>query len=163
MHISKELVPVSIRLKTTIKIERARKIIRKAEKDLFQARVKSINSILGDNAKQRELSRSQLVSVTSTSTMDKCQQFIDKVSELRFLKVKERQINKKEENITWFTNRANSQAGSASAVPPWQVVLGQKALIPRQSAPLLKQPALTPREIVLFRQVVSRQIMLNPR
>ena len=50
--ISKELVPVGIRLKTTIKTEKARKIIRKAEKDLLQARVKSINSILGDNTKQ---------------------------------------------------------------------------------------------------------------
>ena len=44
--ISKELVLVSIRLKTTIKTENARKIIRKAENDLLQARVKSINSIL---------------------------------------------------------------------------------------------------------------------
>ena len=57
--------------------------------------------------------------------MDKCQQFIDKVSELRFLKIRERQINKfnrlllkKEGNITWFTTRANPQAGSAGAVLP---------------------------------------------
>ena len=49
--------------------------------------------------------------------MDKCQQFIDKVSELRFPKIKERQVNKfnrlllkKQGNITWF-----------SAVPPTQV------------------------------------------
>ena len=86
--ISKELVPVSIRLKTTIKTEKDRKIIRKAEKNLLQARVKSFNSILGDNAKQREFSRSQLVTIVSTSTIDKCQQFIDKVSQLRFLKSK---------------------------------------------------------------------------
>ena len=57
--------------------------------------------------------------------MDKCQDFIDKVSELRFLKIKDRQISKfnrlllkKEGNVTCFTNRANPQAGSASAVPP---------------------------------------------
>ena len=92
--ISKELVPVSIRLKTTIKTEKSRKIIRKAEKRSFQARVKSMNSIIGDSAKQRELSMSNLASIISTSTMDKCQQFIDKVSELRFLKIKERQVNK---------------------------------------------------------------------
>ena len=36
--ISNELVPVSLRLKTTIKTERARKIIRKAEKDLFSGK-----------------------------------------------------------------------------------------------------------------------------
>ena len=55
--ISNELVPVSLRLKTTLKTEEARKIIRKAEWDLLQTRVNSISSILGDNAKQIELSR----------------------------------------------------------------------------------------------------------
>ena len=50
--ISKEWVPVSLRLKTTLKREKTRKIIRKAENGPLQARVKSINSILGDNAKQ---------------------------------------------------------------------------------------------------------------
>ena len=60
------------------------------EKDLLQARVKSINGILGGNAIQIELSRSKLASLVSATIMDKCQQFIDKVSELRFLKIKER-------------------------------------------------------------------------
>ena len=80
--ITKDLVPVSIRLKTSIRTEKARKIIRKTEKRSYQARVKSINSILGDNTKQRELCRSQLASILSTSTMTKCTQLTDKVSEL---------------------------------------------------------------------------------
>ena len=108
-----------------MKTEKARKNIRKAEKELLQAWVKSINSILGDNTKHWELYRSKLASIVSTSIMDKCQQFLDKVSEFRFLKIKERQVNKfnrlllkKEGNITWFTNRANPLAGSANAVPP---------------------------------------------
>ena len=92
--ISNELVPVSFRLKTTLKTEKGRKIIRKAERDLLQARVKSINSILGDNAKQIELSRPKLTSIVSATSRDKCQQFIDKECELRFLKIKERQVNK---------------------------------------------------------------------
>ena len=82
--ITNDLVLVSIRLKITIKTEKDRKIIRKAEEDFLQARVKSINSILGGNTKQRELCRSQLVSILSTATMNKCQQFIDKVGELRY-------------------------------------------------------------------------------
>ena len=174
--ISKEWVPVSIRLKTTIKTEKARKIIRMAEKDL-QARVKSINSILGDNAKQSELSRSQLASTISTSTMDKCQWFIHKVSEFRFFKIKERQINKfnrlllkKEGNITWFTNWANPpQAGSswaestgsqaANTSPPKEAVPRQRTLMPRQPVPLCRQSALSLKEIVLspHKQVVLRQ------
>ena len=54
--------------------------------------------------------------------MDKCQQFIDKVIALRFLKIKDRQINKfnrlllkKQGNITWFSALplVNPQAESA--------------------------------------------------
>ena len=51
--ITNGLVPVSIKFKTTIKTEKARKIIREVERDLLQARVKSINSVLGYNTKQR--------------------------------------------------------------------------------------------------------------
>ena len=47
--------------------------MRKVHRDL-QVRVKSINSLLGYNAKQREFSRSQLASILSTSTMNKCQE-----------------------------------------------------------------------------------------
>ena len=97
--------------------------MRKVEKDLLQARVKSINSTLGDYAKQTELSGSKLVSIVSATIMDKCQQFIDKVSELSFLKIKERKVNKfnrlllkRQGNITWFITvpLINLQAGSAS-------------------------------------------------
>ena len=38
-------------------------IVRKAEKDLLQARVKAINSILDNVGKQTELCRSQLASI----------------------------------------------------------------------------------------------------
>ena len=88
-------------------------------------RVKSFNSILGDNAKQIEQSRSKLASLVLTSTMDKCQQFIDKVGELKFLKIQERQVNKlnrllpkKQGNITWL----NTQTGNPQAINPPQAV-----------------------------------------
>ena len=48
----KDLVPVSIKLKSTLTTSRARQIIRKAEKDLLQARVKAINNILDQVAIQ---------------------------------------------------------------------------------------------------------------
>ena len=103
----KDLVPVSIKLKSTLKTDRAKKIVRKAEKDLIQARIKSINSILDNVAKQTEECRSQLASIILTERLRECQCFIDKVGEIRFNKVKLRQIkkfqnlvNKKEGNIT---------------------------------------------------------------
>ena len=128
----KELIPVSIKLKSTLKTEKARKIIRKAEKDLLQARIKAINSILDNITKQTEECRSQLASIISAQRLRECQGFIDKVGEIRFTKVKQRQLNKcnillnkKEGNITRAnasTNPSNlaSQAGrqASTLLPP---------------------------------------------
>ena len=109
--------------------EKAKKIIRKAEKHLLQARIKAINIILDNVAKQTELCRSQLASIISAQRLRECQGFIDKVGDIRFTKVKQRQlnkfnilINKKEGNITRSnsTNSTNlaSQAGRQALLPP---------------------------------------------
>ena len=90
----KEIVPVSLKLKSTLNTTRAKKIIRKAEKDLIQARIKSINNILNNVAIQLEQCRSQLVSIISTERLRECQGFVDRVGETRFNKVKNGQINK---------------------------------------------------------------------
>ena len=103
--IHKDLIPVSIKLKSTLKTERAKKIVRKAEKDLFQARVQVINSILDNVGKQTELCRSQLASIISTQRLRECQGFIEKVGEMRFNKVKQRQLNK-------FNNLLNKKEGN---------------------------------------------------
>ena len=82
------------------------------------------------------------MSVLSTSTMNKCQEFIDKVGEFRYLKVRERQINKfnrllqkREGNITWYTLVAVSaifpQAGSTS--PQTTSIAPRQSIIPRQA------------------------------
>ena len=130
----KDLIPVSIKLKSTLKTEKARKIIRKAEKDLLQARVKAINSILDNATKKTEECRSQLASIISAQRLRECQGFVDKVGEIRFTKVRQRQLNKynmllskKEGNITRAnaTNPTNSnniasQAGrqASTSLPP---------------------------------------------
>ena len=109
----KELVPVSIRLKTTLQAEKAKKMNRTAEKQLLQVAIKSMSSILDNNTKQRELYRSKLVSILSTTNFRKCQVLIEKVGEFRFNKVNNRQLNKfnnlvckKEGNITWETSQS---------------------------------------------------------
>ena len=101
-------------LKSTLNTTRAKQIIRKAEKDLIQARIKSINNILTNMAIQLEQCRSQLASIISTERLRECQGFVDKVGETRFNKVKNRHIktfqnlvNKKEGNITWSSNNNN--------------------------------------------------------
>ena len=128
----KDLVPVSIKLKSTLTASKARQIIRKAEKDLLQARVKAINNILDQVTKQTEVSRIQLASIISAERLRECQDFINKVSEIRFTKVRQRQlnkfnilINKKEGNITranatnliQFNNLGSQSVRQASASP----------------------------------------------
>ena len=127
----KDLVPVSIKLKSTLNTSKARQIIRKAEKDLLQSRVKAINNILDQVAKQTEDCRTQLASIISADRLRECQGFIDKVSEIRFSKVKQRQLNKfnnlinrKQGKITranatiWSNNLAPQTIWQASASPP---------------------------------------------
>ena len=121
-YIHSGLVPVSIRLKSTLKSERAKKILRMAEKQLLQTRLKSINSLLDNNAKHLELIRSKIVSILTTPNYQECQDFIEKIKEKRFIKVRQRQvrklnnlINKKEGNITW----QSSQILSATRASPW--------------------------------------------
>ena len=144
--IHNDLVPSSIKLKSTLKTTRANQILRKAEKDLLQARVKSINFILDQTSKQLEECRSKLATIVSTQKLRECQDFIDKVSETRFNKVKLRQLNKlnllrirKEGNITRSNNtntnnlasRTNNLAScnlnnSQVNTPP-----GKESLLPR--------------------------------
>ena len=149
-----DLIPVSIKLKSTLKSARANKILRKVEKELLQTRVKSINYILDNTSQQLEECRSQLVSIISAQRLRECQDFVDKVGEIRFNKVKQRQLNKfnlltnrKEGNITRSnntnsnTNNLNTQSGSqinqinqiiqttSQANPPLPM---KEAFLPRQ-------------------------------
>ena len=89
-----ELVPVSIKLKSSLKSDRAKKILRLAEKQLLQTRLKSINSLLDNNAKHLELIRLKIASILPVPSYKQCQDFIEKVKEARFIKVKERQVRK---------------------------------------------------------------------
>ena len=128
--IHKDLIPVSIKLKSTLDTSKARQIIRKAEKDLLQARVKAINNILDQVDRQIQECRAKLASIILAERLGECQDFINKVSELRFTKVKQRQINKlnqlvskKEGNVALanavnnITNPINRQASCNSCNP----------------------------------------------
>ena len=126
--VHKELVPVSIKLKSALTTPKARQIIRKAEKELLQARVKAINNTLDQVAKQTEECRTQLASIISAERLRECQCFINKVSEIRFSKVRQRQlnkfnnlINKKEGNITRANAINITQSNNLGSQPVRQV------------------------------------------
>ena len=110
-------------------------IVRKAEKDLLQARVKAIKSILDNVARQTELCRSQLASILSTQRLRECQGFVEKVGEIRFTKVKQRQLNKfnnllnkKEGNITRVNSSPNVVASQAGRQACAHLPLGKEAV-----------------------------------
>ena len=93
--ICKDLIPVSVRHKSTSnrRSRRAKEIIHRAEKQLLQDRAKGINGILCENTIKLDRCRSRLLSLVTT-TMGKCTDFINKVGEVRFIKIRDRQINK---------------------------------------------------------------------
>ena len=95
--ICKGLVPVSVRLNSNRKDISigARNIIRRAERQLLQQRVKDINRLLQDNSEGIAVSKSRLFSlVTNPHIQQQCTEFIDKVREARFNMVTERQGGK---------------------------------------------------------------------
>ena len=138
-----DLILVSIKLKSTLKSTRANKILRKAEKDLLQARIKSINFILDNTSKQLEECRSQLVAIISTQRLRECQDFVDKVGEIKFNKVKQRQLNKfnlltisKEGNITRSnTNLNNHNLNSQTNSQVNQISQAREGNAPPQASP----------------------------
>ena len=123
--IDKELIPVSIKLKSTLDTPKARQIIKKAEKELLQARVKAINNILDQGDREIQDCRAKLASIILEERLEQCQGFINKVSELRFNKVKQRQINKlnhlvskKEGNIAIASNNITNPINRQVQSPP---------------------------------------------
>ena len=61
---------------------------------LLQDRVKGINGILQDNAIKLDRCRSRFSSLVTKTTVEKCTDFINNVREFRFIKIRNRQVNK---------------------------------------------------------------------
>ena len=90
--LSKDLIPVSVRPKSTINTRRAKQIIHKTERQLLKDkterkllkdRVQGINNILKNNTVRLDRCRSRLLSLVASTTMQKCTNFINKIRESR--------------------------------------------------------------------------------
>ena len=178
-----DLIPVSIKLKSTLKSARSNKILRKAEKELLQTRIKSINYNLDNISKQLEECRSQLVAIISTQRLKECQDFIDKVGEIRFNKVKQRQLNKfnlltirKEGNIARSNNtntnnltlQANSQVNQISSQARGGSAPPQATTLPPGKVTVLPRQVLPPETLAPLRQLYRQTVRpgkeaLHPR
>ena len=128
--ISKDIIPVSVTLKSTSnsRSRRDKEIIHRTERQLLQDRVKRINGTLCKNAIKLDRCRSRLLLVTTP--MEKFTDFINKVGEFRFIKIKDRQVNKfnrlmgsKDREFTTKPLANNNQLQAQINCNKWEVYL----------------------------------------
>ena len=92
--LSKDIIPVSVRLKTTIKTPRGRYIVRKVERALLNERVRSINNSLPMFKMQQDTCINILEKALDRETLGICHDFIEVRRERRHFKTLERQLSK---------------------------------------------------------------------
>ena len=116
--LSLDLIPVSIRLRSTIKTPKGRQIIKKAERALLNERIRSINNTLNMLEKRRDTCIFQLEEKLNRESMEECRQFIKIKREARHHNTLDRQRNKLErlchKNRDAKSGRSNFQHGNHS-------------------------------------------------
>ena len=92
-----DIVPVSVRLKTNIKTTKGLEIIRKAEKQLLNERIRTINSQLEMFMFKKDTCINKFKSIVQDHTLiEECENLMKKIIESRHLRVLDRQKAKYE-------------------------------------------------------------------
>ena len=94
--LSLDLIPVSIRLRSTIKTPKGKQIIKKVERALLNERIRSINNTLNMLEQRRDTCIFQLEEKLDRESMEECWEFIKIKREARHLNTLDRQRNKLE-------------------------------------------------------------------
>ena len=92
--LSKDLTPVSVRLKCNIKTSRDWQIIRRAQRQLLSEHIISINNTLDLHMDKREAYIRQLDGELGQTTMEECKELIKRIIEARHKRVLECQSAK---------------------------------------------------------------------
>ena len=92
--LSKDIIPVSVRLKSNIKTPKGRYIARKVERALLNERVRSINNSLTMFKIQQVTCINTLENALDRETLNICHEFIKVRRERGHLKTLERQLSK---------------------------------------------------------------------
>ena len=100
--LSQDLIPVSIKLKTTVNTPKGIYIVRKAERMLMNERVRSINNMITKFRWQIDTCINSLGSCIGVEAMEECHGFISLRRERRHLNTLERQTKKF--NLLWQRN-----------------------------------------------------------
>ena len=169
------LIPINIRLKPTKSKQyisaNARKIIERAERQLMQDRGRTINNTIQASEDNGIHNKTRLASIVTQIDLDRCINFIEKVRQDRFNKVKDRQVRKFEllsnrnkpiqdsnhnsnnNRLTQRCNEArqdnNNQSVSEIDINKWVINLFKRELTAAQMAVLAKGPnyAISPTNI----------------
>ena len=100
-----EIIPVSVRLKTNVKRSRGLQIIKKAEKQLLNECIRSINNIPELLMIKRDTCSEKLKEILlktdDQSTLEECNNLIKRVIECRHSRVMRRQKAKYEALVQW--------------------------------------------------------------
>ena len=110
--LSQDLIPVSIRLRSTIKTPKGHQIIRKAEMALLNERICSIDKTLNMLKMQRDTCKHQLKEMLDGESMEECEEIIQIKREARCLKTINRQTNK----IEIFCHKNRDAKSSSSDI-----------------------------------------------
>ena len=92
--LSKDVTPISVRLKSTIRTPKAKYIIRKAERALLNEGIRSINNSITMFKSLRDTCINQLESILDKKTMGKCRGFIEIRRERRHLSTLDQHLSK---------------------------------------------------------------------
>ena len=94
--LNQDLIPVSIRLRSTIKTPKGKQIVKKVERALLNERIRSINNTLSMLKEKRDTCIFQLEERLDRDCMEECRNFIKIKRESRHYKTLEQQRNKLE-------------------------------------------------------------------
>ena len=86
---NKDIIPVSIRLKSSIRTPRSLNILKKAERALLDERIRTINDTLEMLEHQRNTCMNKLSRVLDQKVMDESQVFINRTKKARHFKTLE--------------------------------------------------------------------------
>ena len=87
--LKREIIPVSIKLKTGIHTRKPLEIVRRAEKQLLNECIRSINNMIKINMYKRDSYLQQLERVLDQETIEECKNFISRVIECRHNRILE--------------------------------------------------------------------------
>ena len=156
--LKQEVIPVSIKLKTSIRTTKASEIIRRAEKQLLNEHIRSINNMIEMDMYKRDTYLHQLERVLDQDSIEECKSFIKRVIECRHKRVLDRQRAKFEVLVQQKTsgcsnkdvqkNRAIDSNNNKEERKKWVINLSSTWLTEDQEKLLAHGPkfVITPKE-----------------